>query len=92
MCQQRGSYHRESATLSARQIDGLSNHRILISSNIGTTRAAEIKNTIDLRTGFRTSKITRHEKTEIFCKRDAEITGAPARTLLHFIIQRDLRS
>jgi len=71
-------------------MDGLSNHRILVSRNVGTAGVAEVKDTIHVGTCFRASKVTGHETTEIFCERYAEITCALTRTPLHLILKRNL--
>jgi hypothetical protein len=82
----------ESAAFSAEGMNGLANHFVLISRNVGTTRAPEIENTMYVGSGYRAGKITCHEAAKILCERYAEMTRAPARTSLHLIVEHNLRS
>jgi hypothetical protein len=69
----------------------LANHRIFVHSNVGPAGSAEVKDARHIDLHFRTSQITRHQATDVFSQRDANLAGTLARPPLQLGFQRNLR-
>jgi hypothetical protein len=82
----------ESGTFFAGGMNGLTNHFVLIPSNIGTTRVPEVENKMYVAGCFRAGQIPCHKAAKILSERYAEITCASAHTPLHLMVERNLCS
>jgi hypothetical protein len=82
----------ESGAFLARGMNGLTNHFVLISSNIGTARIPEVENKMYVAGCFRAGQIPCHKAAKILGERYAQITCAAAHTPLHLMVERNLGS